>query len=121
MDGGRIAQYDIAQIANLEHIEDIENEMIDKAKKLITQVAKNPGLNPVLNRYLTHVNGRRNEIINLIEYMSALLISLNSIALPEIGDTSKLHSDHNVIVFEIDRLKKILAKLNTVAPTTTTV
>jgi hypothetical protein len=111
MDGGRIALYDLAQIAKLADIDAIEDEMIHKVNTLKTQVPANPGLQPVLNLYLNHVNSRRNAIIKLIEYMSSLLISLNSITLPETGDASKLHSDQNVIMFELDRLKTILANI----------
>ena len=111
MDGGRIALYDLAKFSELANIAALENEMIHKANTLKTQVSTNPGLKPVLNLYLDHVDGRRKDLIKLIEYMSSLLISLNSITLPETGDASKLHSDQTVIVFEIDRLKKLLENI----------
>ena len=113
MDGARIAQYDIAQISKLANIDALEKEMIHKVKTLKKQIFTNPGLKPVLNRYLAHVRARRSDIINLIHYMNSLLISLNSIILPENDDGAKIQSDQNVVVFEIDRLNKLLSELNT--------
>lgn len=114
MDGGRIAQYDLAQFSKLANIDALEREMIHKAKTLKLQISTNPGLKPVFKKYLKHVRARRTSIKDLIQYMSSLLISLNSIPLPENDDGSKMHSDQNVIVFEIERLNKMLSELNTV-------
>jgi hypothetical protein len=114
MDGALIARYDLAQISNLANIDALQKEMIHKAKTLKTQLATNPGLKPVFKQYLKHVRDRRANVNDIIQYMSSLLISLNSIPLPENADEEKMHSDQNVIVYEINRLKEILAELNTV-------
>lgn len=114
MDGSRIAQNDIAQISKLANIDALEKEMIHKAKTLKTQISTNPGLKPVFKQYMAHIRARRADIIGLVHYMSSLLISLNSITLPENDDGAKLQSDQNVVVFEIDRLNKLLSELNTV-------
>jgi len=114
MDGSRIAQNDIAQISKLANIDALEKEMIHKAKTLKTQISTNPGLKPVFKQYMAHIRARRADIIGLVQYMSSLLISLNSITLPENDDGAKLQSDQNVVVFEIDRLNKLLSELNTV-------
>ena len=114
MDGSRIAQNDIAQISKLANIDALEKEMIHKAKTLKTQISTNRGLKHVFKQYMTHIRARRADIIGLVHYMSSLLISLNSITLPENDDGAKLQSDQNVVVFEIDRLNKLLSELNTV-------
>ena len=114
MDGARIARYDLAQISNLANIDALQKEMIHKAKTLKTQLSTNPGLKPVFKQYLKHVRDRRASVNDIIQYMSSLLISLNSIPLTENADEEKMHSDQNVIVYEINRLKEILAELNTV-------
>jgi hypothetical protein len=112
--GTRIAREDRMHIAKLANIDALQAEMCHKARTLKTQIATNPGLKPVLSRYLSYIRVRRAEVIKLVQHLRSLLISLNSI--PPLSDSNdaKLQSDQNVLAFEINRWTAILSELNAV-------
>jgi hypothetical protein len=112
--GNDIAKTDKAHSARLANIEELQKEMLRRAGTLKTQTDTNPGLKPVLERYMDHINERRAEAVKLLQYLRSMLLSLNSLELPKNDDGAKLQSDQNVIAFEIDRWSKILSQLDAV-------
>lgn len=112
--GNDIAKTDKAHNARSANIAVLQNEMLRRARTLKTQTATNPGLKPVLERYMDHINERRAEAVKLLQYLRSLLLSLNSLELPKNDDGAKLQSDQNVIAFEIARWSKILSELDAV-------
>ena len=112
--GTRIANEDKKHTANMANIAAIQSEMNYKAATLKSQIGTNPGLKPVFKRYMDHVNKRRADAIKILQHLRSLLISLNSLTLPDKDDEVKLQSDQKVIEFEINRWNKILSELNAV-------
>ena len=112
--GKRIAFEDKTRTANMANIAAIQAEMNYKTIALKPQIVTNPGLKPVFKLYMDHVNNRRADAIKILQYLRSLLISLNSITLPDKDDEVKLQSDQKVIEFEINRWSKILSELNAV-------
>lgn len=112
--GTHIAREDRTHMAKLANIDALQAEMCHKARTLKTQIATNPGLKPVLSRYLSYIRVRRAEVIKLVQHLRSLLISLNSISPLSDNDDAKLQSDQNVLAFEIKRWTAILSELNAV-------
>ena len=77
-----IADVDKRDIMALAHIDVIEREILHKAKVLISQIADNPGLKPILEIYLKHIRERREDAARMLEYLQTLLLSLNTLVIP---------------------------------------
>jgi hypothetical protein len=60
-------------------IQSMHDEIDDKIKSLSEEVKENPGLRPVLNRYIDHVKIRETEARELQRYFHVLLQSLYQI------------------------------------------
>lgn len=128
-----VADIDKRYITAVAHIDVIEREILHKAKVLISQIADNPGLKPVLENYLHHIRERRENAARMLEYLQTLLLSLNTLVispLPQLqqtrlksksykggggdvgrgGGESKLHSDQHAIMNEIFKCKSVLAE-----------
>jgi len=128
-----IADIDKRDIMALAHIDVIEREILHKAKVLISQIADNPGLKPILENYLKHIRERREDAARMLEYLQTLLLSLNTLVIPptQLQSTrlksksykggggggggggeiySKLHSDQHAIMAEMTKWKSVLAE-----------
>jgi hypothetical protein len=131
-----VADIDKRDITAVAHIDVIEREILHKAKVLISQIADNPGLKPVLENYLHHIRERRENAARMLEYLQTLLLSLNTLVIPPPptqlqqtrlksksykgggGDVgrggveiySKLHSDQHAIMNELKKWRNVLAE-----------
>ena len=74
-----IAKEDKQHLNRVALIQSLHNEIDDKIRSLSQEVKENPGLRPVLNRYIDHVKTRENESRELQRYFHLLLQSLYQI------------------------------------------
>ena len=74
-----IAKEDKQHLTRVALIQSMHDEIDDKIKSLSEEVKENPGLRPVLNRYIDHVKTRENEARELQRYFHVLLQSLYQI------------------------------------------
>lgn len=74
-----IAKEDKQHLNRVALIQSLHNEIDDKIRLLSQEVKENPGLRPVLNRYIDHVKTRENEARELQRYFHLLLQSLYQI------------------------------------------
>jgi hypothetical protein len=115
-----IAKEDRAHMKRHALIHSLYDEIENKVKTLSHEVKENPGLRPVLDRYVEHIKSRQDEARALQEYFHFLLQSLYTIdkdnANPVVpGPGPKKHSSHSskiikqlqvdekAILFELDK------------------
>ena len=114
-----IAKEDRAHMKRHALIHSLYDEIENKVKTLSHEVKENPGLRPVLDRYIEHVKSRQDEARALQEYFHFLLQSLYTIdkdkdtSHPVVpGPGPKKHSskiikqlqvDEKAILFELDK------------------
>jgi hypothetical protein len=114
-----IAKEDRAHIKRHALIHSLYDEIENKVKTLSHEVKENPGLRPVLDRYIEHIKSRQDEARALQEYFHFLLQSLYTIDKDK--DTShtvvpgskkhyhsskiikQLQVDEKAILFELDK------------------
>ena len=77
-----IAEYDKHKMKNLALIQTLENEMLHKFKELSGQMADNPGLNPIVDKYRSHLKNKKSEALAMQDYFQSLLMSLHSLTPP---------------------------------------
>ena len=115
-----IAKEDRAHMKRHALIHSLYDEIENKVKTLSHEVKENPGLRPILDRYIEHVKSRQDEARALQEYFHFLLQSLYTIDKSQSGleDTQtklnkkhsskiikQLHVDEKAILFELDKWK----------------
>lgn len=115
-----IAKDDRAHMKRHALIHSLYDEIENKVKTLSHEVKENPGLRPVLDRYIEHVKSRKDEARALQEYFHFLLQSLYTIDKdkdnsPPLVPGPKKHSSHSskiinqlqvdekAILFELDK------------------
>ena len=124
-----IAKEDRVHINRHALIHSLYNEIENKIKTLSREVKENPGLRPVLDRYVEHIKSRQEQARALQEYFHFLLQSLYTIekdkdkdkdtshpVVPGPGPGPKKHShshsskiikqlqvDEKAILFELDK------------------
>ena len=121
-----IAKEDKAQLNRVALIQSLHDEINHKIKSLSEEVKENPGLRPVLNRYIDHVETRENEARELQRYFHMLLQSLYKIKTPtpSTGATAsghrsrtngtgshaikQLYLDEKAILFELHKWTNVL-------------
>jgi len=79
-----IAEYDKTQMKNIALIHTLENEMMHKFKELSDQVASNPGLQPIVDKYGAHLKTKKAEAHAMQDYFQSLLMSLHSLTPPHL-------------------------------------
>jgi len=82
-----IAEYDKNKMKNIALISTLENEMMHKFKELSGQVADNPGLQPIIDKYRTHLQSKKTEARAMQDYFQSLLMSLHSLTPPHLNTT----------------------------------
>jgi hypothetical protein len=122
-----IAKEDRAHMKRHALIHSLYDEIENKVKTLSHEVKENPGLRPILNRYIEHIKSRQEEARALQEYFHFLLQSLYTIdkdnSPPLVpGPGPKKHSSHSskiikqlqvdekAILFELDKWTEITEK-----------
>lgn len=121
-----IAKEDKQHLNRVALIQSLHDEIDDKIKSLSEEVKENPGLRPVLNRYIDHVKTRENEARELQRYFHMLLQSLYQIKTapstvgasvhPGSASTSgkgshamkQLYLDEKAILFELHKWTDVL-------------
>jgi hypothetical protein len=115
-----IAKEDRAHMKRHTLIHSLYDEIENKVKTLSHEVKENPGLRPILDRYIEHIKSRQDEARALQEYFHFLLQSLYTIEKDKDKDDStvvprpKKHShsskiikqlqvDEKAILFELDK------------------
>ena len=114
-----IAKEDRAHMKRHALIHSLYDEIENKVKTLSHEVKENPGLRPVLDRYVEHIKSRQEEARALQEYFHFLLQSLYTIdkspPIAELAPGPKKHSSHSskiikqlqvdekAILFELDK------------------
>ena len=120
-----IAKEDRAHMKRHSLIQSLNDEIENKVKTLSYEVKENPGLRPILNRYIEHIKSRQDEARALQEYFHFLLQSLYTIdkdkdkddshpVVPGPGPKKHSHShsskiikqlqvDEKAILFELDK------------------
>lgn len=83
-----IAKEDRAHMKRHALIHSLYDEIENKVKILSHEVKENPGLRPVLDRYIEHVKSRQDEARALQEYFHFLLQSLYTIEKDKDKDNS---------------------------------
>jgi hypothetical protein len=91
-----IAKEDRAHMKRHALIHSLYDEIENKVKTLSHEVKENPGLRPVLDRYIEHVKSRQDEARALQEYFHFLLQSLYTIDKDKDKDKDKDNS-HPVV------------------------
>jgi|LauGreDrversion4_2_1035121.scaffolds.fasta_scaffold02957_2 hypothetical protein len=122
----QIAKEDKQHLNRVALIQSLHDEIDDKIKSLSEEVKENPGLRPVLNRYIEHVKTRENEARELQRYFHMLLQSLYQIktASPTAGASvrpgsastsgkgshamKQLYLDEKAILFELHKWTDVL-------------
>jgi hypothetical protein len=122
----QIAKDDKRHLNRVALIQSLHDEIDDKIKSLSEEVKENPGLRPILNRYIDHVKTRENEARELQRYFHVLLQSLYQIktapstvgasARPESASASgkgsramkQLYLDEKAILFELHKWTDVL-------------
>ena len=107
-----IAKQVKADMTRLALIDSLHHEMENKVKSLSEEVKDNPGLRPVLTKYMDHINRRNDETRALQQYFHSLLHSLYQI---EANPTKLSHKaskqldlDERAILFELNKLNKLI-------------
>lgn len=77
-----IADYDKNKMKNIALICTLESEMLHKFKELSGQLADNPGLKPIVDKYRAHLKIKKAEARAMQHYFQSLLISLYSLTPP---------------------------------------
>lgn len=77
-----IAEYDKNKMKNMALIHTLENEMLHKFKELSDQLAENPGLKPIVDKYRSHLKTKKAEALAMQDYFQSLLMSLHSLTPP---------------------------------------
>lgn len=123
-----IAKEDKLHIKNLELIERLHDEIKNKVKVLSREVHENPGLKPILDKYIDHVKSRNDEAHALQRYFHFLLESLykiennptssngsnrktlHSAPLKKLNSASlrQLNIDEKAILFELNKWSDIV-------------
>ena len=116
-----IAKEDRAHMKRHALIQSLNDEIENKVKTLSHEVKENPGLRPVLDRYIEHIKSRQDEARALQEYFHFLLQSLYNLEKdkdnsPPLVPGPKKHShshsskiikqlqvDEKAILFELDK------------------
>jgi hypothetical protein len=118
-----IAKEDRAHMKRHALIQSLNDEIENKVKTLSHEVKENPGLRPVLDRYIEHIKSRQDEARALQEYFHFLLQSLYNLEkdkdnspplVPGPGPKKHSHShsskiikqlqvDEKAILFELDK------------------
>lgn len=80
-----IAEYDKTQMKNIALIHTLENEMLHKFKELSGQVASNPGLQPIVDKYGAHLKTKKADAHAMQHYFQSLLMSLHSLTPPHLN------------------------------------
>ena len=122
-----IADYDKYKMKNIALIYTLESEMLHKFKELSSQLADNPGLKPIVDKYRAHLKIKKAEARAMHHYFQSLLISLYSLnPRPKSnkqkkggggnGDDgafflNKLKSDEGAMMHEIHKWSQELNKL----------
>jgi hypothetical protein len=91
-----IAKDDRAHMKRHALIHSLYDEIENKVKTLSHEVKENPGLRPVLDRYVEHIKSRQDEARALQEYFHFLLQSLYTIDKDKDKDKDKDNSHHLV-------------------------
>lgn len=86
-----VAKADKARITRLALIDSLDSEIDNKIKTLSEEVKDNPGLRPVLNKYIQHVNEKNEEAAALQTYFHHLLQSLYKIEVDDDGAVVNSH------------------------------
>jgi hypothetical protein len=122
-----IAKEDRAHMKRHALIHSLYDEIENKVKTLSHEVKENPGLRPVLDRYIEHIKSRQDEARALQEYFHFLLQSLYTIDKDKSPDVpghkeTKKHSskiikqlqvDEKAILFELDKWTERTEKTKT--------
>ena len=102
-----IAKQDKAHMTRLSLIESLHDEMKKKVNSLSNEVKDNPGLRPVLNKYVDHIRRRTEEEEALQKHFQCLLHSLYQIEAntPNLSakDMKRLELDERAILFELNK------------------
>ena len=110
-----IAKDDRAHMKRHALIHSLYDEIENKVKTLSHEVKENPGLRPILDRYIEHIKSRQDEARALQEYFHFLLQSLYTIdkSHPVVPGPKKhshsskiikqLQVDEKAILFELDK------------------
>lgn len=102
-----IAKQDKAHMTRLSLIESLHDEMKKKVNSLSNEVKDNPGLRPVLNKYVDHIRRRTEEEEALRKHFQVLLQSLYQIEAntPNLSakDMKRLELDERAILFELNK------------------
>jgi hypothetical protein len=77
-----IAEYDKNKMKNIALIHTLENEMLHKFKELSSQLADNPGLKPIIDKYRAYLKIKKAEAHAMQHYFQSLLISLYALIPP---------------------------------------
>lgn len=105
-----IAKHDKAHMTRLSLIESLHNEMKNKVKSLSEEVKDNPGLRPVLNKYVHHIRHRTEQEEALQKQFHMLLQSLYQFEAnaPNLSDEDmkRLDLDERAILFELNKRNK---------------
>jgi hypothetical protein len=119
-----IAKEDRVHVKRHALIHSLYDEIENKVKTLSHEVKENPGLRPILNRYIEHIKSRQEEARALQEYFHFLLQSLYTIDKDKshsVTPKSKKHAqsskiikqlevDEKAILFELDKWTEITEK-----------
>lgn len=119
-----IAKDDRAYMKRHDLIHSLYDEIENKVKTLSHEVKENPGLRPILDRYIEHIKSRQDEARALQEYFHFLLQSLYTVdksrSRPGPGPEDEQHKQHKkhsskiikqmqvdekAILFELDKWK----------------
>ena len=122
-----IAKEDKAQINRVALIHSLQDEIDHKVKSLSEEVKENPGLRPVLDKYIDHVKTRDDEARALQHYFHLLLQSLYKIKTSPASASSQsssrtatatlttpyhamkqLYLDEKAILFELHKWTEVL-------------
>ena len=107
-----IAKEDKQHLNRVALIQSLHDEIDDKIKSLSQEVKDNPGLRPVLNRYIDHVKTRENEARELQRYFHLLLQSLYQIkTTPSTAGTAPAVSAANRGTSAIEKGSRVMNQL----------
>jgi len=105
-----IAKQDKAHMTRLLLIESLHDEMKKKVNSLSKEVKDNPGLRPVLNKYIDYIRRQTEDEETLQKHFQGLLQSLYQIEAntPNLSaeDMKRLELDERAILFELNKRNK---------------